>query len=281
MNKNFIQRGITCILGISLLAVVLFVFPHYNYAVFSVFVCVLSLLGTREMSKMLFSKVIPLSYFTWLLPASAYFWCNYSIVLLILISLPMVTEIKKGEKTDFSESLSVIAKKVLLVIYPSLFASYVVLIFSQKYLQTNSYQILFFLCLVFTNDIFAYIFGKFFGKNNSQILKVSPKKSVAGFIGGTLGSIVFAVIFYLSVNEYLHFSSIVTSILIGLCISIFANIGDLIESVFKRASKIKDSGSVVPGRGGVLDSIDSVIFCAPIFYLFLRISLFLDFVRAI
>lgn len=110
------------------------------------------------------------------------------------------------------------------------------------------------------------------GRSNKGIIKVSPNKSLAGFIGGgTLSAVVLAVLYCLFVPGIKEDISIWMAVVLGLATSSAANIGDLIESAFKRSAEVKDSGSLIPGRGGLLDSIDSMLASAPIFWLLLTL----------
>ena len=123
--------------------------------------------------------------------------------------------------------------------------------------------------LIWTNDSFAYIVGKSIGKHK-LLERVSPKKTIEGFLGGVvfavLGSYIIAI-YYIQIPE----SKIYIWIIIALIVGVFGTIGDLIESKFKRIAGVKDSGKIMPGHGGVLDRLDSVIFVAPIVYLFYQI----------
>ena len=132
-----------------------------------------------------------------------------------------------------------------------------------------SSDLLLFFLLVFGNDVFAFLFGMSLGKTNKGIIKVSPNKSVAGFLGGTLSTIALSVSFCLFYPGVKDLVSIPQALLLGLLTSASANIGDLIESAFKRAAKVKDSGNIIPGRGGLLDSIDSMLASAPVYWLLL------------
>ncbi len=123
--------------------------------------------------------------------------------------------------------------------------------------------------LIWTNDTFAYIVGKTIGKNK-LFERISPKKTIEGFIGG----VIFAVIAsYLISKYYIHIAEGKTFIwiIIALIVGVFGTIGDLIESKFKRVAGVKDSGNIMPGHGGVLDRLDSVIFVAPIIFTFYQI----------
>ena len=120
--------------------------------------------------------------------------------------------------------------------------------------------------LIWANDTFAFIVGKSIGKHK-LFERVSPKKTIEGFIGG----IVFAVMAsYLISNYYIGGAQNIW-VVIALIVGVFGTIGDLIESKFKRIAGVKDSGTIMPGHGGVLDRLDSIIFVAPIIYLFYQI----------
>jgi len=125
--------------------------------------------------------------------------------------------------------------------------------------------------LIFGNDIFAFIFGMSFGRANKGFVKVSPNKSIAGFVGGTATTILLSVLFCFFVPGIKEQVSLIQAIILGLATSTAANIGDLIESAFKRSAHMKDSGNLIPGRGGLLDSIDSMLASAPVFWILLSL----------
>ncbi|MFV8325396.1 phosphatidate cytidylyltransferase [Flavobacterium sp. ZS1P14] len=127
--------------------------------------------------------------------------------------------------------------------------------------------------LIWTNDTFAYIVGKSIGRTK-LFEKISPKKTIEGFFGG----IIFAVLagyliskYYIRANPQFSERSILIWTTIAVIVGIVGTIGDLIESKFKRIAGVKDSGSIMPGHGGILDRLDSVIFVAPIIFLFYQI----------
>ncbi len=125
--------------------------------------------------------------------------------------------------------------------------------------------------LVFGNDTFAYIFGMLLGKKSRNILSVSPNKSLVGFIGGGVMTIVLSLLWTQLFPSLKALIAPYQALLLGLIVAIAGNLGDLIESVFKRGANVKDSGTIILGRGGLLDSIDSLLAVTPLFYLFLRL----------
>ncbi len=123
-------------------------------------------------------------------------------------------------------------------------------------------------------DTGAYFAGKYFGKN-PLASNLSPKKTIEGAIGGLITSVAISKAFYFLANSsYLNWCmqiSFSQSLGLGIIISIVAQFGDLAESLLKRDAGVKDSNNL-PGVGGVLDMVDSIIFTAPLVYLFLKWS---------
>ena len=135
----------------------------------------------------------------------------------------------------------------------------------------NSGIILGVFVLAWVNDSFAYAIGKNFGKQK-LFESVSPNKTIEGFFGGLF----FTCIGSYAIS-YFTDSSLTNSnwLFISIIVSVFGTIGDLIESKYKRQAKVKDSGIILPGHGGLLDRLDSIILASPFIYLFL---IFLDYV---
>ena len=141
---------------------------------------------------------------------------------------------------------------------------------------TNDYNpkiILGLFILIWTNDTFAYLVGKSMGKHK-LFERVSPKKTIEGFVGGMLFAAFAGFLIsklYIQPNPEFSSKSILIWTIIALIVSVFGTVGDLIESKFKRIAGVKDSGAIMPGHGGILDRLDSVIFVAPIIFLFYQI----------
>ncbi len=119
-------------------------------------------------------------------------------------------------------------------------------------------------------DMFAYFTGKKFGKH--KFTKVSPNKSIEGCIGGTVGAILCMVIYAVVCNNVWNMNiNYVYIAIVGLVLSLVGQIGDLAASSIKRYTGIKDFSNLIPGHGGILDRIDSVIFIAPFAYFLLML----------
>ena len=124
--------------------------------------------------------------------------------------------------------------------------------------------------LIVASDIGSYFIGKSFGK--TSLSPISPSKTIEGLIGGISCSILLAIFFAFLMNWE---NPLFIGILYGILISLMALVGDLIESMMKRDAKIKDSGTFLPGHGGILDRIDSYIFTPSVlYYIFIIIKYF-------
>lgn len=116
--------------------------------------------------------------------------------------------------------------------------------------------------LIWSSDTFAYLTGKFFGKHK-MAPKISPKKTWEGFAGG----VILTLILGFFIEKY--FPDLRGNwMVVGFLVSVFAPIGDLVESQLKRSFAVKDSGNIIPGHGGILDRLDSFLICVPIVYLY-------------
>ncbi|MFA7446332.1 MAG: phosphatidate cytidylyltransferase [Flavobacteriaceae bacterium] len=163
-----------------------------------------------------------------------------------------------------------------------LFIGYVVFPFViiTKIPQTDGsyepYAIISIFLLIWINDTFAYLVGKSFGKHK-LLERISPKKTVEGFVGGAVFTVVTAWFlgkYYVEIFGTLHTEYRFIPgfwIVLAIIVVIFATLGDLVESKFKRSANVKDSGNIMPGHGGILDRLDSIIFVAPFVYLFYQI----------
>jgi phosphatidate cytidylyltransferase len=125
--------------------------------------------------------------------------------------------------------------------------------------------LLFMYLVIWASDTGAYYIGSSLGKHKLYP-KISPKKSVEGLIGGMLAA---AGVALLCRVWFLPFVGIQEAAVLGLVLAVTGTLGDLVESLFKRSAGVKDSGSLIPGHGGILDRMDSMLFAAPVLYYYL------------
>lgn len=271
MNK-VAKRLLTFFIGVPLVIAIVY-FDYLNHLVLQLVVGVFAVLGANEFYDMaskknkLFTKEIVLIA-TALLPFTCYTFILADLSLditpwiFITISILLMGYECFSAKT-FEFSLSKISYTLLTVFY----CGFLITFISRMTILPNSkYIISLFLIFVFMCDSFAWFFGILFGKSTRGFVAASPNKSLVGFAGGIAGSIACGLLLKLILPSVFTISY-KNLIILGLITSIAAIVGDLIESVFKRSCEVKDSGNLIPGRGGVLDSIDSILIAAPIFYI--------------
>ena len=119
----------------------------------------------------------------------------------------------------------------------------------------NPFPILLIFILIWISDTMSYFFGSYFG-NTKMRIKVSPNKTWEGFIGGFLCSSIFSIVSFLYIQEIYPFWKTIS---LGILIPIFGLIGDIYQSKLKRMAGVKDSGSILPGHGGIFDRLDSAM----------------------
>ena len=213
----------------------------------------------KELKKRIFSSlvIIPITFF-FIFKGSHFF--NFFILTCLCVSI--------YEWHNMSKNINYKIAGISFLIF-SFYSAY---FFRNHFYDDYLYFIMILSVCIFT-DIGGYIFGKLF--KGPKLTKISPNKTYSGVIGGYLFSIIFITLFF----NNLDFISVVTPIkgkvkelffnnlIITIFISTVSQFGDIIISYFKRKSKIKDTGKIIPGHGGILDRIDGMIFAFPATYL--------------
>jgi len=181
-------------------------------------------------------------------------------LLVILFPLVGFAELYRKKVTPF-QNMGVTVIGLFYVVLPF------VLINVMRLNTDNFWPVLSIFILTWCSDTFAYLVGRKIGKRK-LFERISPNKSWEGFVGGLLFSVLAGLII-----AYFTDDSFVKYVVYGIVISSFGTLGDLVESMLKRSLKIKDSGTILPGHGGLLDRFDAVIFVIPIIY-FLELFIF-------
>lgn len=282
MNK-VVKRLLTFFIGIPLV-IAITLLDFHNYLALNIAVSVFAVLGCNELYNMFATqaKMFPkwlLLLLTFSIHATAYLFEFLKIDMIVNIWV-MIFEVillmgiesfchknnkQNNEQTNlFGESIKKISYSSFILFYVGFMATLISYI---SYIENNAtYFLILFFLISFSTDSFAWFFGVLFGKNNRGFIAASPNKSIAGFVGGILTTLVISILIkYFFPNVFT--GSYYKIVIISLATSIGAIVGDLFESVIKRSAGFKDSGSIIPGRGGVLDSIDSLLISGPIFYL--------------
>lgn len=269
--KNLITRSLS---GIVFIGVILTSIFLGQYA-FTILMLVLSIIGLLEFVKMakkylssnkdiailLLSGILCFA----LIASVNTHWIEskYQVLLILVFVIPFIYTLFSTLKNPL-EQLGLISLGILYISIPfALFTSF----FTLNPSQIVSTQLLIaFFIMVWCNDVFAYVVGSLVGKHKLY-KKVSPKKTWEG----TLGGVVFTMLAAFIISKFFDVYDLNTWLALGFIISIFASLGDLIESMIKRQAGVKDSGSIMPGHGGVLDRFDGVIFAIPAVYVYLSL----------
>jgi phosphatidate cytidylyltransferase len=187
-----------------------------------------------------------------------------SVILAVLLGFVLDLFILPFAIPNFNQDIQVTlqssAKYVTFVVYTLLVPSFTFLILSQE--EHGTFWFLFLLFTTLGSDTAAYFVGKAFGKTKLSV--ISPSKTLEGSVGGALGASLIAIPFSFSSEID---TSLFTLIFIALVSGVLGQVGDLFESLLKRSASVKDSGTLIPGHGGLLDRVDGIIFASPWIYL--------------
>ena len=219
-----------------------------------------------NLSTRLFTSVILLSILSIGLFLNIFLWAY----LLIMASIISFYEFNKLVKIIFKK------KNYKIIIVNILSAIYLLFFVYSGYevYKTSILNLVLILLICIFSDTGGYVIGKLIG--GKKLTKISPNKTVSGSVGSFIFSIFPLIIFFIiSDKNYQFFESfnLKSLVLISLFLSLICQLGDLIISYFKRRAKVKDTGSILPGHGGLLDRIDGFIFVIPVAFILQKLFL--------
>ncbi|NND63365.1 MAG: phosphatidate cytidylyltransferase [Flavobacteriaceae bacterium] len=261
--KELIVRGISGLLYISIIIIALFASREW----FSLLFFLLGIITITEFQRLIRLK----SYISYLLFAALFYFLGYKLIdqnaitlyaiLSIFVNLFLLKDLLVVSKIPMFEKKKYIA--LLFYLIPGFVFLSIIPNSSGKF---NPLIIVGIFILIWANDSFAYIIGKNFGKKK-LLERISPKKTIEGFFGGLAGTILAGFLIF----NYTEQLSLKIWLIMAVLVTFLGTSGDLIQSKFKRQAGVKDSGTLMPGHGGIYDRLDSIIFTSPFIYAFLEI----------
>lgn len=248
---NIINESSTRIkTGVVLFVSMLLIGYIDSYFIFWLVFGIMLLISISEAKKLFNLKSDSIYVYTSLLWIAAYFYPKPE-------DLIFIVAIAYASQLAYKKTLNV--HMFLPLLYPT--ASFLFLL--SLYSEYGTMTLLWLLIIVASTDIGAYFVGKSIGK--TKFCETSPNKTIEGVIGGVVFAVIFGTLF--SINEI----SFVNALIISGIVSITSIFGDLFESYLKREADVKDSGTILPGHGGVLDRTDGYLFGAIIMLVLLRV----------
>ena len=280
--KKIVERLIVFFVGLPILLALVVFFPQYNHLLLNLVAIVFSILGALEVRNILNRKNLVVS-----VPETVILGAISPAAWTVVVSFGVRGHIVPGAfilgaswllvsrifttQEKLESYLNRITAGFAVMIYPGLFMAWVV---QMAVFPQAGMVILVYFLITLLNDAVAWVTGFLFGKNNRGLIAASPNKSIAGFIGGLAASVlvgILAVVLIPAAFTSNVMPSMLAGAILGLVAGAAAILGDLGESAIKRSAGVKDSGSLILGRGGALDSLDSLALAAPVFYILYRI----------
>jgi len=209
-------------------------------------------MNSINLTKRIFTS-IPLIF----LLVLSFFYSYLLIITLIIASLISWIEFKGLIKKIFKNKIYILLINILSLFYLTLFSS---LVFSGILQENFKINMLYLFLICIMSDVGGLLFGKIF--KGKKLTNISPNKTISGSIGSFILSLILVPLFYFLFSN--NFLNLFHLILISIFVSFFCQIGDLFISFLKRKAKVKDTGNILPGHGGLLDRIDGMLLAIPI-----------------
>ena len=291
MAHFFVRLVSTVVLWVLVLAAIFYTPPLVFYAIFTVIAClalwefydVIEAAGMRCYRMWGMAGCVALVMGSWfffkggvLAPKAQYFT---QFVLIVFI---LGVFIRQFPQKNNPQPIQTMACTIFGLMYVPWLLSFIALInysfeavsSAQDAQREGRYFVLYLILVTKFSDIGAYVFGMTMGKHK-LIPRISPNKSWEGVFGGFFGSMVASYGSFYLMRQPLERNGLdwIDATVLGLLLGVVAIIGDLAESLVKRQANIKDSGRMLPGIGGALDLVDSLLFTAPVLYVYMRLML--------
>ncbi|EDM45208.1 phosphatidate cytidylyltransferase (CDP-diglyceride synthetase) [unidentified eubacterium SCB49] len=262
--KELFVRALSGLIYVAMVIIAMFASREWFFGLFFI----LGIITMYEFLKLVHLK----SYLAYLLFSLSLYFLSYSVfddnavnlllILTLFVNLFLLKDILWVNKIPMFEK-----KKYITVIFYIMSGFIFLTLTPTVQTEYKPFVILGIFILIWANDSFAYLVGKNFGRTK-LLERISPKKTVEGFLGGVAGALIAGFL----IHKFTEIYELWIWLIISLITSIFGTIGDLVQSKFKRQADVKDSGTIMPGHGGIYDRLDSIIYASPFIYSFLEIA---------
>ncbi len=271
--KEILIRTLSGVLYISIIIFAMFTSREWFMGLFFV-------LGIITLSE--FLKLVHLtSYLAYFLLAAGFYFLSYTVfsanAVYLLLILSGFVNLYLLKDVLWTSKIPMFEKKKYVTVFFYIISGFIFLTLIPVMNINGQFLpelIVAVFILVWSNDTFAFLIGKNFGKHK-LLERISPKKTIEGFVGGLLGAVLAGFIIFKLLEVYRPLDAqqypLWVWITMAIIVAIFGTIGDLIQSKFKRQAGVKDSGIIMPGHGGLYDRLDSIIYASPFVYAFLLI----------
>ena len=266
-------RVITSIIAAPLVIALIIL---YGRAGLSLFVLAVVLCGLRELKRMLKTSGINIYWLLIALLSCAFSLLGTDIgVICLILLISVLAVLLRGllSRGEPATALTQVAFSILAVMFLPFLASFAICLSTiegpQPFNSLGLRLVLLLFAATWICDIAAYFCGRRWGKHKA-LERISPGKTLEGFVGGIVCSVLASMLFCLAFISKLSMGH---AAMLGLLLGVFGQLGDFCASLIKRAAGQKDAGGLLPGHGGILDRMDSFLFNAPVMYVFIVTSL--------
>lgn len=260
-----LKRVLTTVLGLPIVALLFVLGNEYVIGVAVLIVSIISMYEYFGAVKKVAKPIQWVGYLSNLYIVGAMFLETEKLLHFVALSIPVVMLLLflNVILTDMKITFKDVAYTLVGIMYVPFFFMFLELV---RKLEFGKVLFAYTFVVSWSTDIFAYLIGKHFGKH--KFSKISPKKSIEGCVAGAIGAVIISAIYMAISNNYwgTEFSYSMIAI-VSLGLSLLSQIGDFVASSVKRFVDVKDYGNLLPGHGGMLDRLDSLVFIAPFLYM--------------
>ena len=264
-----LKRILTTVFGLPIVALLFVLGNQYVIGIAVLIASIISMYEYFEAVKKVSKPIQWVGYLANIYIIGAMFLETEKLLHLVALSIPIIMLILFLNVifTDMKITFKDVAYTLVGIMYVPFFFMFLELV---RKLEFGKILFAYTFVVSWSTDIFAYLIGKHFGKH--KFSKISPKKSIEGCVAGAIGAVIISVIYMVISNKFwgTEFSYGMIA-LISLGLSLLSQVGDFVASSVKRFVDVKDYGNLLPGHGGMLDRLDSLIFIAPFLYMIFTI----------